>query len=205
MRNLDDLLEEAKWGRLTEEEIQYVASQIKECKPADSRNLYTLLHILGKATAGNPMAAQYRNLVEGFLVYPSDSMISRIAFVVLCNYWDLDKEYLPQMKAFIRGVDWDDDDVRLVAISSAGEYLRKTFDRDLLELLIQTFEGNSCSSREGLEVEDVARETAYSALARADGREWDQIPPPSLQLIKLLKRGQLDLSVVEHAKAKLQK
>ena len=203
MRSLDDLLDEATLGKLTKEEIQYVVSRIKEYDPSSNQDLYGLLCTLGRAITSTPMIPQYRKLMESFLVYPTDSMISRIAFIVLCDYWGLTNEYLQQMKDFIRGVDWDDNDVRLVAISTAGEHLRENFNPELLELLIETFEGSGCSSKEELYEEEVVRQAAYSALARADNWEWEDLPPVNVNLIRLLEKGQIDLSVVNHAKARL--
>ena len=89
MRSLDDLLDEATLGKLTKEEIQHVVSRIKECTPDNDKDLYGFLLALGRAAAGTPMMVQHRKLVERFLVYPSYSMISRIAFIVLCDWWGL--------------------------------------------------------------------------------------------------------------------
>lgn len=205
MRNLDDLLEEAKWGKLTGEEIAYVASEIKKSKPGDDEKLYRLLHILGKSLIGDPRASQYVKLVEGFLVYPSDPMISQMAFVTLCCYWGPGEKYINWMKKFIRGVDWDDmDDVRLVAISIAGEYLLQTFDKELLELLVQTFEASFCSSKEEEIEDETVREAAYSALARVDGWNWEDLPPANVNIIRLLENGQLNLTPIENAKKRIE-
>ena len=73
MKNLDALLDKAKWSELTQEEIAEVVKRIENFKENEN-DLYTLIHILGCSGA-----SQYRKLVEKFLYYPEDSMISRIA------------------------------------------------------------------------------------------------------------------------------
>ena len=81
LQNLDDLFDEARYGTLTKEEIFYVVEKIKACKPGNDRGLYSLLRILGWAKA-----KQYQLLVESFLYYPTDAMVSSMAIKVLCEY-----------------------------------------------------------------------------------------------------------------------
>lgn len=161
--NYDELLQRAKWGAgLTREELNHVASQLTSQSPKANR--YTLLHILG---AGGD--EQYRQLIESFLNYKDDTMLAKLALQILCGFWGDTDRYRDYVLKFLKGVEWDDDDdCRLIAISAAGEYLRKTADPDLLRELLRIFydEEDWPSVREG----------AYSALARAVGMEWGDLP-----------------------------
>ena len=180
MRSLDDLLEEAKWGQLTDEELTYVVNRIKEKRKkkdrSPDRDLYTLLHILGKSGA-----VEYRDLVESFLHYPSWPAISSMALRTLVSYWDLMEDYLREIKLFVRGVDWDDDDVRIVAVSAAGRYLTGYQDKELLKLLIDIFVNTN--------EPDYIRQGAYRALADAVGRDWRD----------LVGEKEMDLTILDEA------
>jgi hypothetical protein len=180
MRNLDELLEEAKWGKLTDKELAYVVQEIKATTPDDDADLYTLIHILGKADA-----TEHKQLLEGFLDYPSDPMISSIALAALCNYWGYANEYLDQIKMFIKGAEWDpDNDVRLIAISCAGQYLKEASDKELLQQLLALYEN--------AEEDELCREAAYEAIALAMGQTWDEIlnqAKPNASVIKKAKES----------------
>ena len=67
MKSVKELLHEAKCGKLTQEEIEYVANRIQESRNKEDPDLYLLL-----ATLGEAQAREYRDLVESFLYYPSD-------------------------------------------------------------------------------------------------------------------------------------
>lgn len=164
MRKVDELLEEAKWGKLSSEELDYVAARIKASSPEhEDAELYRLIYILGRANASH-----YKNLVESFLFYPQDPMISKISLQVLCDCWAMEGRYLSELKKFVKGVDWDaDEDVRIIAISSSGEYLRENHDKDLLTILVNIFENS--------EENEVIQECVYSALARASRQEWNDL------------------------------
>ena len=126
MSKYSDLLDRAKWAHLSQAEIEAVAQELQQPNPEADR--YTLLHILGRACA-----VSYRGLVERFLDSPDDPMLARIALQSLVDYWDLAEQYLDELLRFVRGVPWDvDGDVRLVAISNAGEYLRSHRESNLL-------------------------------------------------------------------------
>ena len=182
MRSIDELLEEAKWGKLTQEELEYVVNKIKDYKEDDAEDLYTLLYTLGRSGA-----IEYRKLVEKFLYYPNDPMVSSMALKTLCDYWSLDEEYLREIKAFARGVEWDfDGDVRTIAISTAGEYLRRNPEKELLEILFKILEDENENK--------IDQESVFQALARATGRNYneflivkDQRPPDPSIMQKVLK------------------
>lgn len=127
MRNLDELLDEAKWGKLTDKKIDYMVQSTKTSKPDNDEDLYTLIHILGKAEA-----KQHKKLIENFLHYPTDPMISKIALQTLCNFWNYHSDYLNEIKQLIRGVGWDDDQqIRIIAISAAENFLNHSRDKEL--------------------------------------------------------------------------
>ncbi|MBA2367848.1 MAG: hypothetical protein H0V82_02350 [Candidatus Protochlamydia sp.] len=191
-KNYNELLEEAKLGKISTNEINYVAQKLNE----KSESNYTLIHILGKAKA-----IQYRNLIEPFLNYPDDPLVSKIALQCLCTYWDLTNEFSEELKIFIRGEDWDDfDDVRLTAIGISGEYLRSTSNKDLLHVLVDVFENLETSPLiKRAENPELVRSCAYYAIARALGKNYDQIPNTD-KIINQLQRNSLDLSLIEQAK-----
>lgn len=192
--NYSDLLESAKSRKISRSEIDEVAKKISEISKEDSRLLYTLIHILGRAEA-----IKYKKLIEPFLYYPSNPNIAKITLQSLCTYWDLTAEYLDDVKMFIQGVEWDDlDDVRIVAISIAGEFLRKTPNKELLALLVDVFEGNNDEIKPA-ENAALIQSCAYSAIARAMGKDYNQIPGSAF-IEKQLQKGTLDLSIIQQAK-----
>ena len=142
LQNLGDLLDEAKYGKLTTEELIYVVEKIKAAKPGDNTRLYSLLHILGWAGA-----TQYRELVERFLYYPTKPMVSGMAVKVLFRYWGDDAQrYLNEMKAFIKGVSWDeDDDLRLAAMQCTGDFLRETPEKELYQLVLDLYKTSNAT------------------------------------------------------------
>ena len=101
-------------------------------------------------------------------------MLGRIALQTLCSYWGLTSDYRDEVLAVIRGMDWDDaDDARLVAISIGGEWLRAHHDPVLAHALLDL--GDDKSARR------LIREAAVSALARAVGLEYSEIPGPTAE------------------------
>lgn len=193
--NLNDLLEAAKEGRISKIDIDEVAKKIKEIKKDQDRSLYTLIHILGRAKA-----IEYQKLIEPFLIYPNNPNISKITLQSLCTYWNLTSQYLDELKMFIQGVEWDDlDDVRLIAISIAGEYLRMNTDKELLNLLLALFENQENNIVRAAENTLLIQSCAYSAIARAMGRNYNQISSIN-DIEKKITNQTLDLSLVEQAK-----
>lgn len=166
MKDIDKLLKKVKTSSLSKEEIDYVAEQIKNIKSGkDDNELYPLILILGIARA-----KQYKNLIEKYLYYPEDTMVSAMALKTLCYYFDTAHEYMDDLKKFIKGVDWDEfEDVRQYAIAAAGEFLRTHPRKDLYELLLEILHNEN--------EEVLFREFAYTALARASGQEWNELLP----------------------------
>ena len=173
MRSITELFEEAKWGQLTEKEIAYVAQKLSEASPGNDNDLDKLIYILGRIGAH-----QYRKLIEPFLFYPSDPEISGVALYALCGQLGYAQDFLKEMKAFIRGVEWDDGHVKLRAISRSGEFLRRTPEKELLELLVEVYEATKNAEiplDEEYSDESLIHETVFIALARAVGKEWKEL------------------------------
>ena len=51
MKSVDDLFHEAKVGKLTQEELDYVVNRIKKSQKKEDPRLHTLIYTLGKAGA----------------------------------------------------------------------------------------------------------------------------------------------------------
>ena len=206
IRIMDDLIYEATYGELTKDEISYVVQRIKDTTPEDDKDLSTLIFILARAGT-----AEYKPLIEKYLYYPKDPWVSRETLKALCSYWSLTPNYLNEIKQFIKGVTWDDcDDVRFAALSISGEFLRASFDKDLLQLLIHVFEDLG-SSEDLLETDEgdgreIVQSSAYRAISRAMGKEWDDIPDSEETGIFILNKQfhQIDLTIIEKARQMLQ-
>lgn len=170
----EDLLEKTREGELTQEEFNQIVEAARD-GPYDE-NLYVLIHILGKVGFGEEL----REIVEKFLYYPDDPAVSEQALKALCEEWGLTSKYLEQIKNFIRGESWDvNENVRMLAISIAGEYIKETSDKELLMLLLDVFEnlGTSNSLREFREYSrDLIQGCAYFAILIAMGKDWDELP-----------------------------
>ena len=186
MLDFEELLQRARWGGtvlaegrqpLTEAEVEAVAEELRKPEPQADPEILIL-------TLGRAGALRYRELVEGFLAYPEDPMVARAALEVLCDDWSMSAGYLDVVATFIEGVAWDDEgDVRLLALSRAGEHLRERppgerlreqGERGLLELLLRVFRDP--------EDDPIDRGSAYFALARALGRDHDELPSAARRL-----------------------
>ncbi|MFV2114224.1 hypothetical protein ACFHW0_18050 [Micromonospora sp. LOL_025] len=160
--DLDDLLDRAKYGRVSKGEVEWVAQIIGN--PSAHHDLYRLIHIIGRA--GN--ARDHEELVAPFLDSPGDPMLSRIASIVL-DEWGLFGKYHDEYLAFCQGVDWDyEEDVRIVALTRAGKYLAQSKSSSLLACLIQT----ATSSEE----DEITRRAALDGLALATGAAIQDLP-----------------------------
>ena len=200
------LAEKAKWDRLTSDEIADVAQRIKDIKPGNKEDLPCLIFALGRSGAD-----QYREMVEKFLYYTSGEWVCIEALRALCTYWCFTADYLKELKMFIKGAEWDDtDDVRLWAMSIAGDFLKENYDRELLYLLLEVFEnlGKSTSVRE---IRDYARSllqsAAYEAIATAMGKKWNEIPDGDFieAAIENKQLDLLDLTVIQKAHQMIEK
>jgi hypothetical protein len=189
----ENLLERAKWAKteqdkLSEEELAMVAEELQ--KPTPEADRFTLLDILGHA-----FAVPYRELVERFLECEEDPMLARLAPQILCGYWGNTDQYREEVLRFMRGVPWDEDeDVRQIAISEAGEYLRSNAEPRFLHELISIFESE--------DEERSMREGAYFALARAMGRDWKDLPSAASHFDLVT---QTDPAVIQEARERLRR
>lgn len=209
IRSLTELIEEAKWGKLTKEELAYVVQRIEKTDPNGDRkegwDLSGYLTILGLSGTD-----RYRKLVEKFLHYHSNEQVCASALRTLCIYWDLTKEYLDDVKLYIRGAEWDEtDDVRIKALTIAGMYLREEFDKELLQLVLDVFENLGKSDQIKDTYEDsryLIQSWAYHALALAMGVDPFEINDNETE--KAILEGNLnaiDLSVIQKARQIVQK
>jgi len=123
------MVKRAQAGTLTDNEVAWAADMLRQGGGGHDR--WDLLEIVS-----NRYSDQYEELVASFLEYPPDPWASRIALQILCNRWGLADKYVETIRQFLAGIPWDNDgDVRDVAISEAGEYLREHDDEDLLRRL----------------------------------------------------------------------
>jgi len=132
--DLEDLVDRAKQGLVRPSEITEVAAALTSL-PDDSEDGYSLLYVLGRSEA-----TQYEELVAGFL-RSGDPNLARLALQILCMFWDLTESYVDDLRAFLDGVEWDDDGwVQQIAVSAAGQYLRTHTDTAMLARLLELAE-----------------------------------------------------------------
>jgi hypothetical protein len=186
--NADEILERATKGELSAPEQDAVAEALRSGSASFDR--YTLLLALGRA-----MGKKHRAVVEAFLQEKSDPMLARLALQILCKFWSETERYVSVVERAIVGLDWDhDDDIRQMATSIAGEYLRDERNPALLKELLAIVDDES--------EEEFTRKDAYVSLARAMGLEWEELPP----LSRLPPLAELqDMRLMEAARARLAK
>ena len=114
---------------------------------------------------------------------------------------DLAEEYLNEIKILIKGTKWDYfDNGRILAMSMAGNYLRTSFDKELLRLLVEVFE--NLENSELVRASDdpvLVRSCAYSAIECALRKKTNERLAPRITLEKF-QNGTLDLSIIQEAK-----
>lgn len=182
--NVSDLLKKAQWGKLEPTELEEIVRQIS----AGENDLYTLLHILGRA--GSP---KYKSIMDQYLHYEQDPQLSALVLNALCNWWGLIEQYRGELISFLHGVEWDSEDyVKLQALSLAGEYLRKHRDREILRIVYDTFSNQQERA--------LVRSGAYFALCRSEGLDWLKIPPAS-RLVDFA--TEVDSAVIDGVERKL--
>ncbi|MFB9394160.1 hypothetical protein ACFPM3_20585 [Streptomyces coeruleoprunus] len=164
------MLDKAKCGRLGAEDFHIAVKAVSEGR-VSPRDLYTALHVVG--LAGSPTQAE---VVRKYLDMPSDPMLSRLALQILCDYWGMSSDVLPEIHRFLTGVGWDiDGDVREVAISVAGRHLREERGpRSLAQALVRIAEDEG-------EL-DFVRESAVRALAGALGESLLDVSSPAVRV-----------------------
>ena len=183
MNDMGDLLDRAKSGLLSKREVSNIAGALAA---GIAKDPYTAIHVLGLMNS-----VEHEQVVAKYLRSSDDPMVARIALQVLSANWGLAERYRDAIEEFSRGVAWDEDgDVRLAALSAAGELARGSNDARLVALLLSVLddEGNS----------RLVRQAAYFGLARAAGKEWSELPPASRTLDVV---NDLDASVLGWARA----
>jgi hypothetical protein len=162
MNNLEEMLDRAKRGEVTKQELEQIAQQLES--GSTGKDTYTLLHIIGRS-----FAVQYEGLVATFLNRTDNPMLVRLALQILCHMFGKYSEYRNYIWTLADHSEWDsEEDARLMALSCAGAYLRMSEDAQLLSKLVTIFENSA--------EDQLVRETAYMALGRAVGREWRDLP-----------------------------
>lgn len=161
MSSYKDLLEKAKWGKISRDELESVADELRH--GSDEADPYTLLHIIGRSGEKS-----YRSIIEYYLNQKIDPMLARLALQILCDFWEEAEGYVDDLVSFAQGVPWDgEDEIRLTALSLAGEYLRSHQNPWLLQKLINIVED--------INEREIIRESAYEGLSRAMQHEWGEI------------------------------
>lgn len=187
----------SRWEKLTQDELNYVLS----VNNAPEEDLYLLLRTLGKVGVLE-YKPEYRPIVERYLIYPKDTMVSALALEILCDFWGFTADYLPQIKQFIDAVEWDKyidggyKDVRRMAISIAGRYLNKNRDLELLRKLYSIFIHDN---------NPLQREFAYLALADAVRGRAKEITYPHghHDFIHKIDESKVDKSIIEAVERRL--
>jgi hypothetical protein len=153
--DLDDLVRRANEGAVTSKESDRVAAILSADEGGN--HTYRLLYVIGESGA-----LPHEQLVASFLEYRKDPFVARLALEILCSFWHLTDRYVDQVERFLKGVEWDDEgDVRQIAITSAGEFLRDRRHSELLKALLAL---GSPQNEDALE-----RRIAVEAIARALG------------------------------------
>lgn len=84
-----ELENKAHWEELSEEELTEVIQRLNACLEGNDDAILPLLQTLGYAGAFAGIRPGFQELVEKFLVYPSNPCVSAIALSVLCTDWGL--------------------------------------------------------------------------------------------------------------------
>lgn len=204
MKSISELSKLASNNEISNEEIKYVANLITKCSPEYEEDLPQLIMILGYAGA-----KEYQSLVEKFLHYPRDSWATISALRTLCSCWHFTSQYLKELNTYIRGAMWDDtDEIRIFAVGIAGEYLRTTFDCELMQSLIDVFDhlgSSDCVYEHRDYARDLLQGITYEEIAKAMGKNSDEILSSS-KVERLLKNGKknlLDLEMLEKARQRI--
>jgi len=162
------ILQRAKQKNLSQDEISCVLAELQD--PESEVPHDTLLLIL-RATGDS----RYAELVAQSLDKRDDPLVVRLVLELLCLDWRLTPRYLERVHQYLRWIPWDSDGyIRQTALSIAGEYLRTQKDAALLQEVLDAWEGPN--------TDDIIRQDAYAALARAMGEPWSAIPSAAIPM-----------------------
>ncbi len=137
-------------GKLSPDELDEVAADLSN--PDD---LYMRIAILARS-----FDPRFIPVLERFATYADDFDVAAKALRALIDFHGR-MEYVPLLKKYIGGVDWDpDEDLKLHAIHIAEHYLQEHKDQSVIALLIKQFEESQDS---------VVRQAAHEALMSVAG------------------------------------
>ncbi|GGP49433.1 hypothetical protein [Saccharothrix coeruleofusca] len=150
---------------MTQREVDAVARMLPDER---GQRAYDWLYVIARASA-----TQYEQLVASYLDHEEDPMLARLALQTLCTFWGFADRYTDQLERFLGEVEWDHlGDVRLIAISASGEYLRENVHSGLLRRLLELADHNGDSTMQPrFALEAVARALDDPTLAEVKGRE----------------------------------
>ncbi|MCC6221412.1 MAG: hypothetical protein IT291_09255 [Deltaproteobacteria bacterium] len=182
-------------------------------KEANIDDAYSCILVLGKAGA-----RQFRALFERFLAV-KDPLTAALVLDILCLQWGETETHLQSVLNYALGVAWDrEDDVRQMAFKIIGEYLRSCADfsngnvdfsrnadlkrekariSGLFDLLMNAFTNEKLSPW--------TRQSAYCALSRAWGKEWDELPADCSLMDFSETSGDVDVTTLENSRALLRR
>ncbi|MBZ0216547.1 MAG: hypothetical protein K8F25_08345 [Fimbriimonadaceae bacterium] len=177
---LKKLVSKAEQGELTEQEARLIALDL-----SDSSQLYLRLFALGRS-----MLPEFIPVFEQYLYHRENLDVASLALEFLFIYHQR-TEHLEVVCEFIDGVDWDRDGaLKRSGLWRAGQYLHTNFNRDLLEKVIEAFDNSS---------DTALRDVAHTALLRAAGLDWNDIPIETDELPP----EKLRIDIVEKMRARL--
>jgi hypothetical protein len=183
------LAQRAKDGSITPGELEDVARHLRNRESSDQ--LETLIFILGYAGA-----VSYQPLIEAILDHSRDWKMRWQALSTLVSKWGVDSSAVrAALHQFLSGVPWDEDEqLRTLAISCAGQVLQKSDDRELALWLLRyarmevDVRPDSSAVDEWFDptywtkLREDLRDFAVESLARALGHSWQEILPlPALR------------------------
>lgn len=160
--NESDLVDRVRDGKLSDAEVDLLVALLRE--HPDHARTYTRLNALGWL-----MRPDLASVVAPFLERADDPMLARLALQVLVHRFGLGLRFGDRVIEFADGVEWDDeDDVRLVALTCAGELAREgTRAPEMLRVLLRSIDADE---------DPMVRDSAYSGILRGLGRTWDETP-----------------------------
>jgi hypothetical protein len=161
-RKLEEIWEKAQTGKLSNVDLRWVGSRL-HCEFHEDN--YKLIEIIGKSHDHS-----FREKLESLIHCQADSYLAALAVRILCQDWQFGDQYVEILERFIGGVSWDElDDLRLAAISAAGDVLHARQNAELLRTLLTVHDSQNS--------DDVVRNAAFRAIWKATGRDIRKLIP----------------------------
>jgi hypothetical protein len=169
-------------GKLSTDELDDVAADL-----TNQDDLYMRIAILARS-----FDPRFIPVFEKFVIYPDDDDIAAKALRALIDFHGR-LEYVPLLKKYIEGVDWDEgENLKLHAIHIARYYLKEHKDQSVIALLIQQFEESQ---------DAVIREAAHEVLMSVAGIDRSDVE--FTIAARGMSESDLRLDVIERLKKKL--